>query len=51
MLISSLIVLAGLGFGWWFYGRKPIARATDPDALERIVPASFSRTSAPALCG
>jgi NADH-quinone oxidoreductase subunit L len=36
MLLSSLIVLAGLALGWWFYGRKPIARATDPDPLEHI---------------
>ena len=36
MLLSSLIVLAGLALGWWFYGRKPITRATDPDPLEHI---------------
>jgi NADH-quinone oxidoreductase subunit L len=41
MLLSSLIVLAGLALGWWFYGRKPIARATDPDALERLAPPLF----------
>ncbi len=41
MLLSSLIVLAGLGLGWWFYGRKPITRATDPDALERLSPPIF----------
>ena len=41
MVISSLIVIAGLGLGWWFYGRKPIERATDPDALERIAPGPF----------
>jgi len=41
MLLSSLIVFAGLAIGWWFYGRTPIARATDPDALERLAPGIF----------
>jgi NADH-quinone oxidoreductase subunit L len=41
MVISSLIVFAGLGLGWWFYGRKPILHATDPDALEKIQPGVF----------
>ncbi len=41
MLVSSLIVFAGLGLGWWFYGRKPIEHATDHDALERLQPGVF----------
>ena len=41
MLVSSLIVFAGLGLGWWFYGRKPIVRVTDPDLLERVSPGLF----------
>jgi NADH-quinone oxidoreductase subunit L len=41
MILSSLIVFAGLGMGWWFYGRKPIAGAKDPDALERLQPQVF----------
>ena len=41
MLTSSLIVFAGLLLGWWFYGRQPILRATDPDALERLQPSLF----------
>jgi NADH-quinone oxidoreductase subunit L len=41
MLLSSIIVLAGLALGWWFYGRKPIIRAADPDALERLMPGVF----------
>src|SRR5271170_2105411 len=41
MLSSSLIVLAGLGLGWWLYGRKPITRATDPDPLEQLTPSIF----------
>jgi NADH-quinone oxidoreductase subunit L len=42
MLTSSIIVLIGLGLGWWFYGRKPIASAEAPDALERLQPRLFS---------
>jgi NADH-quinone oxidoreductase subunit L len=42
MLISSIIVFIGLGLGWWFYGRKPIANADTPDALERMQPQLFS---------
>jgi NADH-quinone oxidoreductase subunit L len=41
MVLSSLIVFAGLLLGWWFYGRKPIANATDPDALEKLAPPLF----------
>ena len=42
MLTSSIIVLVGLGLGWWFYGRKPITSAEAPDALERLQPKLFS---------
>jgi NADH-quinone oxidoreductase subunit L len=41
MLVSSLLVFAGLGLGWWLYGRKPMERAADADALERLQPATF----------
>jgi NADH-quinone oxidoreductase subunit L len=41
MLASSLLVFAGLGLGWWMYGRKPIQRAADADVLERLQPAFF----------
>ena len=41
MLASSLLVFAGLGLGWWIYGRRPIKRAADADALERLQPALF----------
>ena len=41
MLISSLLVFAGLGVGWWFYGRRPIKHAADADALQRMQPALF----------
>ena len=37
MVTSSLVVLLGLGLGWWLYGNKsPSAEA--PDALERAIP-------------
>ena len=36
MLISSFIVLCGLGIVWWLYGRKPIQRADEPDVLEKL---------------
>jgi NADH-quinone oxidoreductase subunit L len=41
MVVSSLLVFAGLYLGWWMYGRKPIRHAGDPDALERLQPAVF----------
>ena len=37
MLASSVIVLLGLGLGWWVYGRKPIVDgAADP--IEELQP-------------
>jgi NADH-quinone oxidoreductase subunit L len=42
MASSSLIVFAGLGLGWWFYGRKPIASAESPDTLEQLQPQIFN---------
>jgi NADH-quinone oxidoreductase subunit L len=41
MVVSSLLVFAGLYLGWWVYGRRPIRHAGDPDALERLQPAVF----------
>jgi NADH-quinone oxidoreductase subunit L len=41
MLTSSVIVFAGLGLGWWFYGRTPIDSVNAPDALERLQPRIF----------
>lgn len=37
MLTSSVVVLAGLGLGWWMYGDKS-PRAEEPDALEKAIP-------------
>ena len=42
MLFSSIIVLIGLGLGWWFYGRTPIPSGEASDALERLQPQLFS---------
>lgn len=36
MTVSSLIVFAGLGLGWWLYGRNPIPKAETPDVLEKL---------------
>jgi NADH-quinone oxidoreductase subunit L len=41
MAVSSMIVFAGLALGWWLYGREPIARASEPDRLERLQPGVF----------
>jgi NADH-quinone oxidoreductase subunit L len=42
MIASSCLVFLGLGLGWWLYGRKPIANADAPDALQQIEPHVFS---------
>jgi NADH-quinone oxidoreductase subunit L len=41
MVASSLVVFAGLGLGWWMYGRRPLVHAGDTDALERLQPTVF----------
>jgi NADH-quinone oxidoreductase subunit L len=41
MLASSLLVFVGLGLGWWIYGRRPIRRAVNADALELLQPSLF----------
>jgi NADH-quinone oxidoreductase subunit L len=45
MLISSVMVFIGLGLGWWFYGRKPIVSASQPDGLEQLMPPVFGALS------
>ena len=42
MGLSSAVVLAGLGLGWWLYGRLPMRGADQPDALERLQPEVFA---------
>jgi NADH-quinone oxidoreductase subunit L len=41
MLLSVLIVAAGIGAGWWLYGRKPVEKAEEADPLERLTPDTF----------
>jgi NADH-quinone oxidoreductase subunit L len=42
MFCSSLLVVLGLGLGWWFYGRTPIASANEPDNLGKLQPQIYS---------
>ena len=42
MVTSSVIVFVGLGLGWWFYGRRQIENAEDPDALGQLQPSIFA---------
>jgi NADH-quinone oxidoreductase subunit L len=42
MVLSSVIVFAGLGFGWWLYGCKPMEKADAPDVLERLPAGVYS---------
>jgi len=42
LLLSSAIVFAGIGLGWWFYGRKPLRDPDETDALERLRPDIFA---------
>jgi NADH-quinone oxidoreductase subunit L len=41
MVTSSIIVFIGIGIGWWFYGRNPMAQSTATDPLEKIRPDIF----------
>jgi NADH-quinone oxidoreductase subunit L len=41
MLVSTVVVIVGIGLGWWLYGRKPLDRAGD-DVLARAQPEIFS---------
>ena len=42
MLLSTLVVAVGIGFGWHFYGRKPVESSEAPDVLERLQPKVFA---------
>jgi len=42
MLFSALVVLAGMGVGWWWYGRQPVRSAEAPDLIERYHPSLFA---------
>jgi NADH-quinone oxidoreductase subunit L len=41
MLASAVIVFAGLGLGWWLYGKRPRKTTEEPDALQVMQPAVF----------
>jgi len=42
VLLSTVVVLIGLGAGYWLYGRKPVSAPEQPDALECFWPNMFS---------
>jgi len=41
LLTSFIIVIVGIGLGWWLYGNKS-PRAEEPDALEKSIPAVWT---------
>jgi NADH-quinone oxidoreductase subunit L len=41
MLASAVIVFAGLGLGWWLYGKRQRQTAEEPDVLQVAQPAVF----------
>jgi NADH-quinone oxidoreductase subunit L len=41
LLTSTAVVFAGLGLGWWFYGRKPVVASGEMDPLEKLRPDMF----------
>jgi len=45
MAVSSVMVFLGLGLGWWFYGRKKIVSASQPDGLQQVMPPVFAALS------
>ncbi len=42
MVLSIVLVGAGLGLGWWLYGRRLRERADAPDPLESAAPGVFA---------
>jgi NADH-quinone oxidoreductase subunit L len=42
MVMSSVVVLAGIGLGWWYYGRRSASTAEASDVLERLQPDVFA---------
>ncbi len=42
MLLSALIVAAGMAAGWWLYGRAPRQSPREADALQRLQPGLYS---------
>lgn len=42
MLLSTALVLIGLGIGWFLYGNKPAPEPAAPDAVEQFTPQIFN---------
>jgi NADH-quinone oxidoreductase subunit L len=42
MALSSVVVFAGLGLGWWLYGWLPVRGGDQPDAIECLQPEVFA---------
>ncbi len=42
MLSSTLLLLIGLGIGWWLYGNKPASGPSESDPVERFTPKIFN---------
>ncbi len=42
MIVSSLVVFAGLGIGWLVYGKRPRTRADSADPLRALSPKFYS---------
>ncbi|PWU09074.1 MAG: NADH-quinone oxidoreductase subunit L [Verrucomicrobia bacterium] len=41
MGLSTIVVFAGIGLGYWLYGRKPVPASQQPDPIERLWPDVF----------
>jgi len=42
MLLSVIIVTAGIGLAWWLYSRSPARKPEEPDPLEEFQPGMFN---------
>jgi NADH-quinone oxidoreductase subunit L len=42
LLVSAVVVAAGIGLGWWFYGLLPAEKPDETDPLEQQFPEQFS---------
>jgi NADH-quinone oxidoreductase subunit L len=41
IVVSIIVVAAGIGLGWWYYGLLPTEKADEPDPLEQQFPEQF----------
>ena len=41
IVVSIVVVAAGIGLGWWYYGLLPAEKADEPDPLEQQFPEQF----------